>query len=135
MTRQPGGWEARNHTDGVDGMARLKQLAPRGQALKPRGSSGNVPLRARDRVDTWRRWYKTSEWRRLRWDVLVAACFTCVRCGLVGQSAELVADHIEPHRGDHARFFDRSNLQCLCAACHNRDKQREERRAPRTTQQ
>ncbi len=111
-------------------MARLKQLAPRGRALKPRGSSGTAPVRTRDRVDTWRRWYKTTEWRALRWQVLLQQHFTCERCGFVGQSHELVADHIRPHRGDHGLFFERVNLQCLCATCHNRDKQREERRAP-----
>lgn len=110
-------------------MARLKQLAPRGRTLKPRGSSGVAPVRTRDRVDTWRRWYKTKEWQELRWEVLVDAVFTCKRCGHVGQSRDLVADHVMPHRGDRDLFFDRGNLQCLCATCHSRDKQREERRA------
>ena len=109
-------------------MARMKQLAQRGRQLKPRGSNGPAPVRSRDRIDTWRKWYKTAEWRRLRDDVLLAALFTCVRCNRVGQSRELVADHIQPHRGDQDLFFDRSNLQCLCATCHNGEKQREERR-------
>lgn len=75
----------------------------------------------------WRKWYKTAEWQRLRWDCLTAALFTCVRCGFIGESADLVADHIRPHRGERALFFDPRNLQCLCTTCHNRDKQREER--------
>lgn len=108
-------------------MPRMKQLAPRGRSLKPRGQTGAQPARIRDRVDTWRAWYKTAEWQRLRWQVLGDAMFACARCGLIGQSRELVADHVQPHRGDRALFFDRSNLQCLCATCHNRDKQREER--------
>lgn len=110
-------------------MARLRQLAPRGRQMKPRGQSGPSPVRSRDRVDAWRAWYKTAEWRALRWDVLVAALFTCRRCGIIGQSRDLVADHIKPHRGDRDLFFDRANMQCLCATCHNRDKQREERAA------
>lgn len=109
-------------------MARMKQLAQRGRQLKPRGSNTPAPVRSRDRIDTWRKWYKTAEWKSLRWDVLVAAHFTCVRCQVVGESRDLVADHVRPHRGDHAMFFDKFNLQCLCATCHNRDKQREERR-------
>ncbi|WP_264675545.1 HNH endonuclease [Paracoccus kondratievae] len=40
----------------------------------------------------------------------------------------MVADHKLPHRGDRGLFFDPLNLQCLCSTCHNRDKQREERR-------
>lgn len=114
-------------------MARMKQLAPRGQQLKPRGQSAVMPVRSRERIDTWRAWYKTSEWQRLRWQVLVDGLFTCVRCQIIGQSPDLVADHIRPHRGDRDLFFDRSNLQCLCASCHNRDKQREERRGPATS--
>lgn len=108
-------------------MARMKQLAPRGRQLQPRGQNGPVPVRTRDRVDRWRAWYKTAEWKNLRWQVLVDAHFTCARCGFVGESRELVADHDTPHRGNHDLFFDRLNLVCLCATCHNRDKQREER--------
>lgn len=111
-------------------MARMKQLAPRGRQMKPRGSGGAVPVRSRDRIDTWRRWYKTPEWRALRKDVLIGALFTCARCGFIGESRDLVADHIEPHRGGRDLFFDRTNLQCLCATCHSGAKQREERRAP-----
>ncbi|WP_436096656.1 HNH endonuclease [Bosea sp. LjRoot237] len=36
-------------------------------------------------------------------------------------------DHVKPHKGDEALFWDQDNLQSLCAACHNRHKQREER--------
>lgn len=113
-------------------MARMKQLAPRGRSLAMRGrvvfGGGTVAVRSRDRIDTWRKWYNTREWRDLRWSVLVAALFTCRRCGTVGDSPVMVADHVTPHRGDRTLFFDRANLQCLCAHCHNSDKQREERR-------
>lgn len=109
-------------------MARLKQLAPRGHKLAMRGASREAKPRSRDRIDVWRRWYKTAEWRELRWSVLVDALFTCARCGIVGQSSALVADHVTPHRGDRDLFFDRSNLQCLCKTCHDGEKQREERR-------
>ena len=106
-------------------MARLKQLAPRLRSAPARGKPAG---RTRDAIDTWRKWYKTAEWRAIRWDTLVAASFTCVRCKRVHQSADLVGDHIRAHRGDRDLFFDRSNVQCMCATCHNRDKQREERR-------
>ncbi|MDO5658302.1 MAG: HNH endonuclease signature motif containing protein [Paracoccus sp. (in: a-proteobacteria)] len=108
-------------------MGRMKQLTPRVGPLHVRAPR-NAP-RLRDRVDSWRRWYKTQGWRDLRWDVLVAAGFRCARCELVCLSANLVADHIQPHRGDEARFWDRGNLQCLCKRCHDSDKQREERAA------
>lgn len=49
----------------------------------------------------------------------------CARC----PAPATVADHIEPHKGDAVRFWDRDNWQPLCGPCHNRTKQREERRA------
>lgn len=111
-------------------MARLRQLAPRGHQLVMRGGSREAKPRSRDRVDVWRRWYKTAEWRRLRWSVLVDALFTCRSCGVIGTGPDLVADHIIPHRGDRDLFLDRANLQCLCKTCHDGAKQREERRGP-----
>lgn len=38
-----------------------------------------------------------------------------------------VVDHVVPHRGDVARFWDRSNWQSLCSHCHDSHKQRLER--------
>lgn len=38
-----------------------------------------------------------------------------------------VADHIEPHRDDYAKFWFGA-LQSLCAACHDIKKQRQEAR-------
>jgi 5-methylcytosine-specific restriction protein A len=31
-----------------------------------------------------------------------------------------VCDHIVPHRGDRALFWNPRNHQALCAGCHNR---------------
>jgi 5-methylcytosine-specific restriction endonuclease McrA len=64
-------------------------------------------------------------------DVLVAALFTCAMCRRTEASARLVADHIIPHRGDEALFWDRTNLQCLCKTCHDGHKQRAERAGQR----
>lgn len=36
-------------------------------------------------------------------------------------------DHVTPHKGDERLFWDPSNIQSLCAPCHSRHKQREER--------
>jgi 5-methylcytosine-specific restriction endonuclease McrA len=38
-----------------------------------------------------------------------------------------VVDHIVPVREAPDRAFDQTNLQSMCAACHNGAKQREER--------
>ena len=111
-------------------MGRLKQLTPRVGSLSSRVTSiGSGPdrLKRRDQMVPWRKWYKTAEWQQLRRECLAAALFTCARCRVIGKSRDLVADHIKPHRGERDLFFDPGNLQCLCATCHNRDKQREER--------
>jgi len=52
---------------------------------------------------------------------------THTRCRRCGKPATVV-DHITPHKGDMALFWDRANWQPLCAPCHNGAKQREERR-------
>ena len=87
--------------------------------------------RYRDSTQTYRRWYKTARWQKLRWAVLVRDLFKCQRpqCGRVeANTSQLVADHKVPHRADERLFWDESNLQCICKQCHDRDKQREERR-------
>ena len=42
--------------------------------------------------------------------------------------AAVVVDHIEPHRGDKIKFWDRGNWQPLCKDCHDRKTGGEERR-------
>ena len=112
-------------------MARIPTIKPRltAQPMRlqaPKDEAGRS--RYRDQNAPWRAWYKTSRWQRLRWQVLTDAMFTCAMCRrLEGLSRNLVADHIRPHRGNDALFWDRENLQCLCRSCHDRDKQRLER--------
>lgn len=112
-------------------MARMKQLPVRGRTLQLRGSApAGKAVRARDRIDTWRRWYDLAAWKALRWDTLLAAHFTCAMCRQVGRAdgSDLVGDHIKPHRGDREMFFDPNNVQCLCKRCHDTIKQAEEKR-------
>lgn len=116
-------------------MARIATIKPLITKLAPRlgYAQGNERERSRHRDVTqpWRAWYKTSRWQKLRWSVLVRDMFTCQRpqCGkLEANTSQLVADHKVPHRGDERLFWDEGNLQCICKQCHDRDKQREERR-------
>ncbi len=62
----------------------------------------------------------TSEWERAR-EAFLFVNDTCGRpeCG----APATVVDHIIPHRGDKARFWNRSNWQALCKRCHDRHKQ------------
>ncbi len=47
-------------------MARMVRLTPLEQKLKPRGFNSVTPGRLRNRIDSWRKWYKTEEWRAIR---------------------------------------------------------------------
>lgn len=76
----------------------------------------------RRRPSARQRGYNT-EWQKARAAYLIAHPY----CALCGNPASHV-DHINPHRGDDALFWDRANWQALCAHCHNSTKQRVERR-------
>jgi len=64
--------------------------------------------------------YANRQWRELRKQVLLDQ-ITCEICG--NEASEV--DHIQPHRGDQALFWDRNNLQCLCKSCHSSKTMRE----------
>jgi len=83
----------------------------------------------RRKVTPWREWYGTARWKKLRWQVLKEAAFICAMCGKCdADTANLVADHRTPHRGNPELFWKRDNLDCLCKPCHDGAKQAEERR-------
>lgn len=66
------------------------------------------------------------KWRKARERHLAdhPLCVYCQRLGLV--TAANVVDHVVPHRGDMALFWDQANWQSLCTPCHSSVKQREE---------
>lgn len=74
-------------------------------------------------AEPWRAWYFTGRWKALRLKVLEAAGFRC-RCERCGgrfvRPRATIADHITPHRGDPARFWDESNLRAMAKRCHDR---------------
>jgi 5-methylcytosine-specific restriction endonuclease McrA len=77
----------------------------------------------------WRAWYKTRDWKHLRWECLSRDGFRCQGCRrLVADTSQLVADHKTPHRGNPELFWTLAGLQTLCKPCHDGAKQREERR-------
>lgn len=83
--------------------------------------------RRRAAAKPWRGWYGTQRWRRMARAQLdrEPLCAECVRQDVV--TSATVADHIVPHRGDAGLFWG-GKLQSLCASCHSRVKQAEERR-------
>jgi 5-methylcytosine-specific restriction protein A len=60
--------------------------------------------------------FAKAHYRRLRHSFLVRHPL-CAHCGT---EAATVLDHITPHRGVPALFWDQRNWQALCARCHGR---------------
>ena len=61
-----------------------------------------------------RRWQAT----RARYLQLHPLCAECARTGRI--AAASVVDHITPHRGNKALFWDEGNWQPMCKSCHDR---------------
>lgn len=67
-----------------------------------------------------RKWYYTQRWKLLRQRVLLEQSHTCAEAGCGHVNLSLDVDHVVPHRGNPALFWDRANLRGLCHACHAR---------------
>lgn len=80
-------------------------------------------LRARPRsakAKAWRQEYGSKRWQEARAAYLQRHPL-CEQCGREGRLVlARVVDHITPHRGEMALFWDSSNWQALCEHCHNR---------------
>ncbi|WP_108262550.1 HNH endonuclease signature motif containing protein [Mangrovicoccus ximenensis] len=75
--------------------------------------------RRSDAERQWRKLYSRA-WRKASAAFLAKhpTCRDCAGLGLVTAATEV--DHIVPHRGDRALFWDRRNWQPLCKPCHSR---------------
>ncbi|MEP2782315.1 MAG: HNH endonuclease [Pseudoruegeria sp.] len=64
--------------------------------------------------------YASVAWRRGRKAYLRAnpLCVDCAELGVLQQATEV--DHIRPHKGDRALFWNKSNWQSNCKSCHSR---------------
>lgn len=112
-------------------MGRLKSIPSRLGSLPPRIARQTDDQGHSKTFEPWRRWYASARWRQLRMRVFLRDRFTCQwpGCGrLEGNTSLLVGDHKIEHRGDPALFWDEGNLQTLCKPCHDKHKQRQERR-------
>lgn len=88
--------------------------------------------RQRDAVYSWRSWYKTARWQRLRLVVFRRDGYVCQKTGvlLVGKYPapnSPVADHKEPHRGDEDLFWDPKNIETVSKSYHDKQKQSAEK--------
>ena len=68
-----------------------------------------------------------NNWRRIR-ALYVKQHPLCERCKEQGRLTKAtVVDHVVPHRGDLALFWDESNWQALCKPCHDHKTMTEDR--------
>lgn len=121
-------------------MARLKTLRPALASLPPAlgFATRNEAERARDKLrrqgDNLRRLYSTKRWRELRLVIIERDGWTCRQTGVllkgkVNAPDSPVVDHIIPHRGNLALFWDETNLQAVSKEWHDSEKQRREKAA------
>lgn len=76
-----------------------------------------------------RQFYQSSEWRRLRQEILVRDNFECQWCkaeGLVttARDSVLEVDHIQELEYYPELALDEANLRTLCKSCHNKRHER-----------
>lgn len=115
----------------------LRTLAPRLSTLPHKSQTLKTTTGAnRDATTHWRAWYKTARWQRLRRECLLRDLYTCQQTGelLIGGAHapnSPVADHIIPHRGDPALFWDAGNIQTVSKRYHDSEKARIENAAER----
>ena len=69
-----------------------------------------------------------SRWQKARIAFLSAnpLCVLCLQKDRI--VASTTVDHIEPHKGDMALFWDMTRWQALCTSCHNSVKKIQEHR-------
>lgn len=73
-----------------------------------------------------KRLYDSVRWRKRRAEQLSREplCAICLKVGR--RTPATVADHVEPHKGDLDLFWN-GELQSLCASCHSKHKQAQEK--------
>jgi 5-methylcytosine-specific restriction protein A len=73
--------------------------------------------RQRDQTEE-RRWYHSVRWRRAS-KAFLAEHPLCNMCLAKRRDvAAYLVDHVVPHQGSYDLFWDESNWQGLCNACH-----------------
>lgn len=98
-------------------LERLETLPPSKAAVRRRTATAN-------RLDR-EAFYRSPQWRAVRFDVLKDAGGRCVLCGSGGSGVILHVDHIKPRSLRPDLSLEPKNLQCLCEDCNlgksNRD--------------
>jgi 5-methylcytosine-specific restriction protein A len=89
------------------------------------GKSPPTPHRSLQERDAIAKWYQTALWKRRRLETLTGANWLCQIKATGCTRVANTADHVEPHRGDRAKF-ERGALQAACPSCHSGHKKAQE---------
>jgi len=73
----------------------------------------NKTIRSREATS----FYNSTQWRKVRKQILKRDGGICNRCG--GVSKRMIVDHIIPLEIDYSLRLRYDNLQTLCNPCHN----------------
>lgn len=123
---------------GAATMAKLTTLKPGlsilPNRLAPSHANEAERSRYRDATQAWRAWYRSEQWRRLRWHVLVRDQFTCQwpGCGKLEGNTRLLIGHHKRREYKLTReaFFNEANVICVCRDCHDGPIQKAEQTLP-----
>ena len=78
---------------------------------------------------SWRSWCKSPTWKSIRRHRLAKEP-RCRQCAIEGRTAVAIyVDHVKPHRGQWALFFQYENTQSLCAHHHSLHKHKDQQAA------
>jgi 5-methylcytosine-specific restriction protein A len=82
-------------------------------------SQEKIKQAQKQRVNKWLPMYKNVRWQRMRLNQLAKEplCCECLKENRLTPAT--VADHIKPHGGDPALFYDPRNLQSMCEHHHS----------------
>lgn len=116
-------------------MPRLKNLPPLLRREPPRMKREDPePERDKRRYkeQPWRKWYQSSDWKRLRLATFERDGYICQRTGVMCDGSgnddnSPVCNHKVPHRGDRSLFYDPGNLECVSKWAHDNLIQKEEK--------
>jgi 5-methylcytosine-specific restriction protein A len=121
-------------------MGKLTRLKPTLGTIAPRlgyaEGDAKAADKSRNQLAPWRAWYRTARWQKLRHQVFVRDAYKCQRTGVLAIGKypapnSPVANHIRPHKGDPALFWDPDNIETITKAVHDSIVQAEERKAER----
>lgn len=72
-----------------------------------------------DRYAGAQKQYSTTRWRMMR-KAFLAQHPLCQMCEAKGEYRQAtIVDHVIPHKGDEALFWDSNNWAALCKRCHD----------------